>query len=307
MFLEESDTYITSFNHAALEIQRAIEACLFRAGIMCRVFSRGKSSSSLTKKLQTLEEDGSQKYHLNGKKIQDAIGIRVVLYFSDDISIVRDLISRNFKINDKDSIVDSPKGEYFSVTRYNLIYELPDTLGKSISSEIGSDAIDKTFEVQLRTILSEGWHEVEHDLRYKNKNYWTGYDELTRSLNGIVATLETSEWSMRKIFDELCYNHYKSKNWNAMLTLKLRTRLDKSISLNLTKILDSKVDVAKLFYRLDRAIIIKIFEECRILATLDNAIYIWNYISVKHDEVSDITPNLIKDKIKSSSYFNATD
>ncbi|MFV0581334.1 MAG: hypothetical protein ACK5N4_04745 [Parabacteroides gordonii] len=29
--------------------------------------------------------------------------------------------------------------------------------------------IDSTFEIQVRTTLSEGWHEIEHNMRYKCK------------------------------------------------------------------------------------------------------------------------------------------
>nr|WP_255419996.1 MULTISPECIES: hypothetical protein [Parabacteroides] len=27
--------------------------------------------------------------------------------------------------------------------------------------------IDSTFKIQVRTTLSEGWHEIEHNMRYK--------------------------------------------------------------------------------------------------------------------------------------------
>ncbi|MBK7959276.1 MAG: hypothetical protein IPK03_14995 [Bacteroidetes bacterium] len=35
---------------------------------------------------------------------------------------------------------------------------------------VNNSLVDSTFEVQLRTILSEGWHEIDHDLRYKSIN-----------------------------------------------------------------------------------------------------------------------------------------
>jgi hypothetical protein len=53
---------------------------------------------------------------------------------------------------------------------------------------------------------------------------WEGNEVESRKLNGIYATLETSEWTMIKIFDELAYKHYK-KNWNSMLRQKFRLRL----------------------------------------------------------------------------------
>lgn len=71
------------------------------------------------------------------------------------------------------------------------------------------DLIDETYEIQIRTILSEGWHEVEHDLRYKCKEEWNNFQEESRLLNGIYATLESSEWAMLTLFEKLSYSQYK--------------------------------------------------------------------------------------------------
>lgn len=43
----------------------------------------------------------------------------------------------------------------------------PGYLAKTIVNPMLSDYIDDTFEVQVRTNSFEGWHEIEHDLRYK--------------------------------------------------------------------------------------------------------------------------------------------
>jgi ppGpp synthetase/RelA/SpoT-type nucleotidyltranferase len=108
---------------------------------------------------------------------------------------------------DYPSTIDRPERDQFSVTRYNLIFRLPGETADSFSRIKGNRPLDLTFEVQLRSILSEGWHEVEHDLRYKAKENWNGHDDLSRVLNGIVATLETSEWNMGRVFEELAYRH----------------------------------------------------------------------------------------------------
>ncbi|WP_202796549.1 hypothetical protein, partial [Thermophagus xiamenensis] len=63
--------------------------------------------------------------------------------------------------------------------------------------------IDNTFEVQLRTILSEGWHEVDHSLRYKCKDDWKDYPDQERLLNGIYAALETNDSTLKSLFREI--------------------------------------------------------------------------------------------------------
>ena len=45
--------------------------------------------------------------------------------------------------------------------------------------------IEPTFKIQIRTVFSEGWHEVEHDLRYKCKDDWEGCELYSHTLNGI--------------------------------------------------------------------------------------------------------------------------
>lgn len=61
----------------------------------------------------------------------------------------------------------------FMPTRLNLIFRMDDFCSRELVNVlkdidgIDSSLIDCTYEIQLRTVLSEGWHEVEHDLRYK--------------------------------------------------------------------------------------------------------------------------------------------
>lgn len=281
----------SKFKFIAEEVRRQIEIQLMSGGLLCRVFGRGKSDTSLAAKLLK----GKEKYGVNKKLIQDAIGIRTALYFSDDIEIARKIISANFKIREKDSTIDRPAGDEFSVTRYNLIYEIPDHQKDSMRREIGSDPIDFTFEVQIRSVLSEGWHEVEHDLRYKQKEYWTDSDDLSRALNGIVATLETSEWGMRKIFDDIAYRHYKKRNWGAMLLLKLRMRLSPDLDHRLIELINDQPEIGKNLLRIDRSVVIESFSTKipRPPLTINNAIYLWNLASIKNDAILAVTPRLL--------------
>ena len=53
----------------------------------------------------------------------------------------------------------------------------------------------------------EGWHEIEHDMRYKTNfaddAFWKGNPDLSRILNCIVANLELCDWSMIHLFDQI--------------------------------------------------------------------------------------------------------
>lgn len=295
--MNESD-----FKHSAEIIRSEIEHRLTACGMLCRVFSRGKGHGSLSTKLSSLSDDGeSLKYSKEGKLLQDAIGVRVVLYFSDDISIARDILCAAYNHRDESSAIDTPKSEEFSVTRYNLVFDMPERYGEEMKRVISTRAIDSTFETQIRSVLSEGWHEVEHDLRYKQKEHWQGSDDLSRALNGIVAALETSEWGMRKIFDDLAYRQYKNKNWAAMLNLKFRMRVSSSLDDRLVNIFNADGEVAKKFLRLDRAKVFMAYagKFVSMPLSLTNIVFILNAISEVSKGITEITPDRIL-KLRSS-------
>jgi len=281
----------TDFRHIAEDLRREVEQFLHRVGILCRVFARGKDSRSLEDKL--VREQG--KYSIGGKLIQDAIGVRVAVYFSEDVEIVASLLTRKFSHKADSSTVDLPKTDQFAVTRHNLIFEVPEYLADGMQRSIGKRPIDATFEVQLRSILSEGWHEVEHDLRYKSKDNWVRHDDLSRALNGIIATIETSEWTMRKIFDDLAYRNYKSGKWSEMLHNKIRMRANSRLSDELCGLFGNDNEIAKSVFRVDRKKIIYFLSDVvpSIPITLDNIVYVWNHLELSNEKISRLTPAFI--------------
>lgn len=287
----------SNFRHIAEDIRRQVEDSLFSVGILFRVFARGKDSESLNEKLQ--RESG--KYSVGGKLIQDTIGIRVALYFPEDIPLVKSILESKYLHDEISSTIDTPDREHFSVTRYNLVFRLPEDLVGNFQRVAAGEPLDTCFEVQLRSILSEGWHEVEHDLRYKAKESWQNHDDLSRALNGVVATLETSEWSMGKIFDELAYRHYKCKNWSAMLPNLIKIRMRGQVSDELAEVLNSDTAAARDLVRVDRSRLIKSMFAARprVPMTMENLIYFWNAIGPKHASLIALTPALISESASS--------
>lgn len=287
----------SKFRHIAEEIRRQIEDTLAGLGILFRVFARGKDPDSLAIKMRR----DPQKYVVGGKMIQDAIGIRIALYFVDDIPIVKSILESRYQIDLASSVIDRPDRDQFAVTRYNLVFKLPEDQSGMFRREAGNAPLDSTFEVQLRSILSEGWHEVEHDLRYKAKEGWEKHDDLSRALNGVVATLETSEWSMGRIFDELAYRHYKQKNWSAMLSNLLKMRLKGTISQELANALNNDPVAAKDILRIDRSKLIRYLSKARprIPTTMENLVYFWNAIGPRHQSLTSLTPVLITEAVES--------
>jgi ppGpp synthetase/RelA/SpoT-type nucleotidyltranferase len=279
MLMEASDKRIAN------QLFASIEREFSRVGLLHRIFYRVKSLESLENKLSKDPE----KYSEEGKKIQDLYGFRVTLYFPDDIKVAQNILSTLYKKIDE--TVDEAENTIFDATRCNFIYELPKEASEESSILCCEPRVDATFEVQYRTVLSEGWHEVEHDLRYKCKNDWKEHDDLGRALNGILATLETSDWGMSKLFEDLSYRHYKNSNWDAMIRTKFRLRLTGSLHEKLASQLIGN-QLGKRLYRVSRDnLLIEISKSnLKMPMNLNNIVYLCNYLFLKSKEIANLTP-----------------
>lgn len=287
--------FAAPYRRVAEELRREIEDFFLSIGFLCRVFARGKAPQSLQQKIS--KEPG--KYSKEGKLIQDAVGVRIVLYFPEDVAIVEELMRTRYKCDESSTTVDLPAADVFSVTRHNLVFTIPDHLKFDMDLVTNQMPVDRTFEVQIRSILSEGWHEVEHDLRYKRKGDWEGYDDLSRSLNGVVASLETAEWSMRKIFDDLAYRHYRARQWEAMLHASLRMRVTSTLSAEIARIVDGDPMIAKGLLRVNRPKLFRTLSRLapKIPVTVDNMVYVWAHGGAENSELKALIPEFLKERL----------
>lgn len=280
------------------EIVSDLESVLDRSGIMYHIFSRTKSEMSIKSKL----EKKVDKYREEGKKMQDLLALRITLYFTDDVEMVYDYL-RNQPNFDSESI-DANEVDKFCPKRLNLVMHVNDKHKQDMQVAINGtdfpDLIDDTYEIQIRTILSEGWHEVEHDLRYKCKEEWEKHPEESRLLNGIYATLESSEWSMLTLFDRLSYSQYKEKAWDGMLRNKMRLRFaDKGLSPEIKNILSSDKELAKKLFRVKRNKVLKSVMEKKFSypLTYDTVVFLLNRIEVKNKKLASYEMTVLKDDL----------
>lgn len=280
------------------EIVSDLESVLDKSGIMYHIFSRTKSEMSIKNKL----EKKAEKYREEGKKMQDLLALRITLYFTDDVEMVYDYL-RNQPNFDSES-VDVNEVDKFCPKRLNLVMHVPEKHKQDMQVAINSteypDLIDDTYEVQIRTILSEGWHEVEHDLRYKCKDEWEKHPDESRLLNGIYATLESSEWSMLTLFDRLSYSQYKEKAWDSMLRNKMRLRFaDKGLSPEIKDMLSLDKELAKKLFRVKRNKVLKSVMEKKFSypLTYDTVVFLLNRIEVKNKKLASFEMAVLKDDL----------
>lgn len=301
-------------------VQNDLEDKLRKCGIMYRIFSRCKSLKSLKKKLEVKKDT----YTPDGKKLQDMLGIRIVFYFSSDVRPFCEILKKDslysdisdseneFRENLSKICPDCKKGfevkfeELFGPTRLNLVLKMDGKTKAAFRSELEqlptevARLIDDTYEVQLRSVLSEGWHEVEHDLRYKCKSEWKGFEMESRMLNGIYGSLEAHEWAMEMMFENKAHSHYLRHEWEPMLRNHLRLRLAGNLSADISRILDSSQETAKQLLRFNREEILYALSEMKSSYSInfDNLVFLINRMLILPDkQIVNQEPEIIKRKL----------
>ena len=280
-------------------IEGRISALTRKAGIYCRIFSRVKEVSSIKKKM-------SKKNYTTHHKMQDILGVRIIFYFNEDVEIFKQYLkySNHFEYDSESlTISDIEKAEnilredkwslqdkLFMPTRLNVVFRADDEMRLLYTElfeelqkeEIVTEFIDETFEIQFRTVLSEGWHEVEHDLRYKCQADWVDMTEESRFLNGIYAALETNEHAMDMLFANMARKYYQQENWEAMVRSVVRLHMmDSHISSEIRKCFESrsnKITNAILYLKRERLIRALLTSPDDIELTMDNVILLINQL-----------------------------
>jgi ppGpp synthetase/RelA/SpoT-type nucleotidyltranferase len=288
----------TGLNYILNRIQGEILAETGRIGIHCRIHARIKDIDSLKEKIDRKEKEGKG-YSREGKKVQDICGFRITTYFIEDVNLLWDIFERKYEIVDESNdFLTQDNLSVFKPVHKNLVCRMnkDDT---SFLNEIKANnddiypLIDNTFEIQFRTTFSEGWHEIDHVLRYKCRSDWEDFLEESRMLNGIYATLEICDKALKSLFDDLSYQHYKKQNWEAMLRTKFHLKFIKEpLDNNICEIINRNKDLAKGIFRIDRENVIKKISQSNLDFPLsfNNLVYFLNFIELKNPEIEHLLP-----------------
>lgn len=273
-------------NDISQELTDGISRSLSRCGLMYRIFSRVKTVDSIRHKLNV-------KYADKKVKIQDMIGIRIVLYFQDDVDALAVYYSAKDVVKKS---IDEYDSSTFKPQRLNITRHIPENMVEDFFSAVPDEfkeLVEPTYEIQIRTVFSEGWHEVEHDLRYKCRDNWKGCDQYSRALNGVIATLETAEWNMRAVFSEMARHNFQHSDFTSMIRNKFHLKFsDHSISPELDAFLKRNRHLAESILNADRLIVIftLLSHTETFTMTYDNMIFLINRIEMMDAELRKLEP-----------------
>ena len=282
---------IEEINNVKMSLLNTLVTKLNNAGIYFNSTSRIKSESSLLHKLET----GKYSMQEGGRKIQDIIGIRINLFYLEDMDICEKILEETFLLDNWSKTKNEENK--FEAQKCNGVFRIPSKYLRNILASVWNKPFDQTFEVQLRTVLFEGWHEIEHEMRYKYKlgsdsketDLWTGHEDLSRVMNSIIANLELCDWSIMQIFNSIHDSQYKEKNWENAIRSKYRLRITQDpLKPELREYLDNNPDIVAQFHDVSKRELVEILlnKKYHKELTPDRVIYLINKEIVHNEYIS---------------------
>lgn len=282
---------IEEINNVKMSLLNTLVTKLNNAGIYFNSTSRIKSESSLLHKLET----GKYSMQEGGRKIQDIIGIRINLFYLEDVDICEKILEETFLLDNWSKTKNEENK--FEAQKCNGVFRIPSKYLRNIPASVWNKPFDQTFEVQLRTVLFEGWHEIEHEMRYKYKlgsdsketDLWTGHEDLSRVMNSIIANLELCDWSIMQIFNSIHDSQYKEKNWENAIRSKYRLRITQDpLKPELREYLDNNPDIVAQFHTVSKRELVEILlnKKYHKELTPDRVIYLINKEIVHNEYIS---------------------
>ena len=282
---------IEEINNVKMSLLNTLVTRLNNAGIYFNSTSRIKSESSLLHKLET----GKYSMQEGGRKIQDIIGIRINLFYLEDMDICEKILEETFLLDNWSKTKNEENK--FEAQKCNGVFRIPSKYLRNIPASVWNKPFDQTFEVQLRTVLFEGWHEIEHEMRYKYKlgsdsketDLWTGHEDLSRVMNSIIANLELCDWSIMQIFNSIHDSQYKEKNWENAIRSKYRLRITQDpLKPELREYLDNNPDIVAQFHTVSKRELVEILlnKKYHKELTPDRVIYLINKEIVHNEYIS---------------------
>ena len=282
---------IEEINNVKMSLLNTLVTKLNNAGIYFNSTSRIKSESSLLHKLET----GKYSMQEGGRKIQDIIGIRINLFYLEDMDICEKILEETFLLDNWSKTKNEENK--FEAQKCNGVFRIPSKYLRNIPASVWNKPFDQTFEVQLRTVLFEGWHEIEHEMRYKYKlgsdsketDLWTGHEDLSRVMNSIIANLELCDWSIMQIFNSIHDSQYKEKNWENAIRSKYRLRITQDpLKPELREYLDNNPDIVAQFHTVSKRELVETLlnKKYHKELTPDRVIYLINKEIVHNEYIS---------------------
>jgi len=158
-----------------------------------RVAARAKSPDRFVAKATKLGEEGRPKYTHPFEQIQDLVGARIIVFYSQDVDLVSHVVQRYYRRIELKELIPESEAE-FGYFGKHYILAMPSDL---IASAEPDPEIPSFFELQIKTLFQHAWSEANHDLAYKPEEPLTGLQKRQ------VAFTAAQAWGADQIFSQL--------------------------------------------------------------------------------------------------------
>lgn len=191
--------HVEHFQQAAEAIRHSITSRLSDDGLNHHdVRSRVKTPESTQEKIARVDSQGNERYPGGPFKLDDLIGVRVILYVESDIDAVAIALSSQYICHDdEDKTAVNRKTGGIGYGGRHLTLEVP-----AENTPGGCEKyIGQRFEVQIRTVLQHAWAEFEHDIRFKGSH--TDNAEISRAFTMASTLIELADQQFVSISEML--------------------------------------------------------------------------------------------------------
>ena len=157
--------------------------------------SRTKSVDSFKEKI--IRKGGN--YSNSLEEITDLVGIRIIVYYGDDVEKIERIFKEEFIIDDENSV---DKGKLLKTNEFgyqSVHYVVKLTKNRHNFPE-WIKFVDFNAEIQIRTVLQHSWASISHELEYK-KEYEIP-SVLQRKLFRLAGLIELADEEFKNVRDQ---------------------------------------------------------------------------------------------------------
>lgn len=155
---------------------------------------------SRTKSLASFEEKRIRKRYTDPiKETTDLTGLRILVYYPDEISRVKDIIEENFKVDRKNTVDKAAQlaKDQFAYGGINYVVSLS---GDRLKLSEYREFRGLKFEIQLLTLCQYAWAEIQRKIEYKSEEVISPV--LSRKLSRLVALFDLADDEFMSIRNE---------------------------------------------------------------------------------------------------------
>jgi putative GTP pyrophosphokinase len=185
----------------APRLERLIADLLAAEGLRIHsISSRLRKLASIERKVGQSEAGAAPTKYQRLSELTDLLGVRIITYFPDEVDRAASIITREFTIDeensiDKRAVLDPDRFGYLSL---HYVAELSPTRRALIEYQRFSVCC---FEIQIRSLLQHAWAEIEHDLGYRTEAAIPR--EARRRFSRLAGLLEIADTEFAHLRDDL--------------------------------------------------------------------------------------------------------